>query len=112
MQILKSLGLAALGASAPAVLAGPVLRRGTVGNDDIVGLSETVPDTTAGTLYLKYKPFLYRGNGCVPYPAVDADGNTKYVSHIHNHLTRPLLFACPRIIYLYHMMHTHRLLMF
>ncbi|KAH6652756.1 necrosis inducing protein [Truncatella angustata] len=76
MQLIKSLSLAALGASAPAVLAGPLLRRGTVGNDDIVGLPQTVPSTTAGTLYLKYKPFLYRLNGCVPYPAVDASGNT------------------------------------
>ncbi|KAK6082049.1 necrosis inducing protein [Seiridium cupressi] len=76
MQLFKSLGLVALGASAPAVLAGPVHRRGTVGNDAIVGLPETVPDTTAGTLYLKYKPFLYRANGCVPYPAVDAEANT------------------------------------
>lgn len=77
MQLLKSLGLVALSASAPAVLASPLQRRGTVGNDAIVGLPETVPDTTDGTLYLKYKPFLYRLNGCVPYPAVDADGNTK-----------------------------------
>lgn len=81
MQLLKCFGLAALSASVPVVLAGPVLRRGTVGNDDIVGLPETVPDTTAGTLYLKYKPFLYRLNGCVPYPAVDAEGNTKYVPY-------------------------------
>ncbi|KAI0134645.1 necrosis inducing protein [Xylariales sp. AK1849] len=73
MQLRKFLELVAL---TTAVLAGPVQRRGTVGNDEIVGLDETVPDTTAGVLYLKYKPFLYRVNGCDPYPAVDADGNT------------------------------------
>jgi hypothetical protein len=69
--------------------AGSVLHpRGTVGNDAIVGLPETVPATTAGTLYLKYKPYLYRQNGCDPYPAVDASGNTKYVS-------TPTLFSLP-----------------
>ncbi|KAH8671327.1 necrosis inducing protein [Xylariales sp. PMI_506] len=66
-------GLLALNSVA---IAGRISRRGTVGNDDIVGLPETVPSTTAGTLYLKYKPFLYRVNGCDPYPAVDAEGNT------------------------------------
>jgi hypothetical protein len=79
MQLLKTLGLAALSSPASVVLGSPLQRRGTVGNDDIVGLPQTVPSTTAGTLYLKYKPFLYRVNGCVPYPAVDAEGNTKYV---------------------------------
>lgn len=77
MKLLKSLSIAALGASTPGSVASPLQRRGTVGNDDIVGLPQTVPSTTAGTLYLKYKPYLYRVNGCVPYPAVDAEGNTK-----------------------------------
>lgn len=27
---------------------------------------------------LKYKPLLKVFNGCVPFPAVDADGNTRY----------------------------------
>lgn len=69
-------------------LSGPLRRRDTVGSDDIVGLSETVPDTVAGQLYLKYKPYLYRQSGCVPYPAVDADGNTKFV----------LLFLSPFLV--------------
>jgi hypothetical protein len=77
MQLTKPLGVAAL-LLGPAA-AGPVQRRGTVGSEDIVGLPETVPDNTDGTLYLTYKPFLYRVDGCDPYPAVDAEGNTKYV---------------------------------
>ncbi|KAJ5885954.1 uncharacterized protein N7473_008628 [Penicillium subrubescens] len=51
-------------------------RRGTIGNADIVGFSETVPSGTTGEVYLAYKPHLYVQNGCVPFPAVDASGNT------------------------------------
>jgi hypothetical protein len=42
-----------------------------------VGFSETVPSGTTGEVYLAYKPHLYVQNGCVPFPAVDASGNTK-----------------------------------
>lgn len=52
-------------------------RRGTVGSDDIVGFAQTVPSGTTGEVYLAYQPDLYVVNGCVPFPAVDADGNTK-----------------------------------
>lgn len=51
-----------------------------INHDAVVGFPETVPDTTAGSLYLKYKPYLEVYNGCVPFPAVDADGNTGYSS--------------------------------
>lgn len=52
-------------------------RRGTIGSDDIVGFEQTVPSGTTGEVYLAYQPDLYVVNGCVPFPAVDADGNTK-----------------------------------
>lgn len=70
-----------LSASASAVFAAPVStkdRRAVIAHDAVVGFAETVPDTTAGTLYLKYKPYLKVFNGCVPFPAVDAEGNTRY----------------------------------
>ncbi|KAJ3505306.1 hypothetical protein NM208_g16209 [Fusarium decemcellulare] len=51
-------------------------RRAVIAHDAVVGFAETVPSTTAGSLYLKYKPFLKVFNGCVPFPAVDASGNT------------------------------------
>lgn len=61
------------------VTASPVelTRRGTVGSDVIVGFPETVPAGATGDLYLAYQPKLYVANGCVPFPAVDANGNTK-----------------------------------
>jgi len=55
----------------------PLLQsRGTVGSDDIVGFDQTVPSGTTGTVYLAYKPYLKVVNGCVPFPAVDAAGDT------------------------------------
>ena len=63
-----------------AVNASPLERRGTVGADDIVGFPETVPGGTVGTVYEAYQPYLYVVNGCVPFPAVDAAGVTKYVT--------------------------------
>ncbi|TVY93118.1 hypothetical protein LAWI1_G001912 [Lachnellula willkommii] len=59
-----------------AVNASPLERRGTVGSDDIVGFPETVPSGTVGTVYKAYQPDLYVVNGCVPFPAVDAAGDT------------------------------------
>lgn len=54
-------------------------RRGTVDSDKLVGLPQTLPSGATGDLYLAYQPHLKVVNGCVPFPAVDADGNTKYV---------------------------------
>lgn len=67
-----------------AARATPLEKRGTVGSDDIVGFAQTVPSGTTGTVYLAYKPHLYVVNGCVPFPAVDAAGDTKYVPCISN----------------------------
>jgi len=55
----------------------PLARRSEIASDEIVGFSQAVPDSTIGQLYLKYKPYLKVFNGCVPFPAVDAEGNTK-----------------------------------
>lgn len=78
------LGLAA----AAAVSATPTPKslleaRGTIGSDDIVGFLQTVPSGTVGNVYLAYKPYLNVVNGCVPFPAVDAEGDTKYVYPSH-----------------------------
>ncbi|CRG91469.1 hypothetical protein PISL3812_08518 [Talaromyces islandicus] len=51
-------------------------RRGTIGSDDIVGFPQTVPSGTTGDVYLAYQPYLYVVNGCVPFPGVDAEGDT------------------------------------
>ncbi|PKS11769.1 hypothetical protein jhhlp_001062 [Lomentospora prolificans] len=54
----------------------PVEKRAVIAHDAVVGFSETVPTGTVGELYLKYKPYLKVFNGCVPFPAVAADGDT------------------------------------
>lgn len=51
-------------------------QRDVLGHNVIVGFEEAVPSTTAGSLFLKHKPFLKIFSGCVPFPAVDALGNT------------------------------------
>lgn len=62
-----SLGLASLVAA------------GSIDHDKVVGFEQAVPTGTTGEVYEAYKPYLKVVNGCVPFPAVDADGNTKYV---------------------------------
>lgn len=57
----------------------PLEQRAVIDHDAVVGFPQTVPSGIEGTLYLKYKPYLYVQNGCVPFPAVDAEGNTRYV---------------------------------
>ena len=54
----------------------PIERRAVIAHDAVVGFPQTVPSGAIGDLYLKYKPFLYVANGCVPFPAVEADGDT------------------------------------
>ncbi|KAF7186565.1 NLP effector protein 1, partial [Pseudocercospora fuligena] len=57
-------------------LAGPLVRRADIDSDAVVGFAQTVPDTTEGILMLKWQPYLYVVDGCVPFPAVDEAGDT------------------------------------
>lgn len=50
--------------------------RAVIDHDAVVGFAEAVPDNSEGDLMLAYKPYLKVFNGCVPFPAVDAEGNT------------------------------------
>ncbi|KAH8650987.1 putative NPP1 domain protein [Xylariales sp. PMI_506] len=50
--------------------------RDDIDADAVVGFAETVPDDTEGDLMLKWQPYLYVVDGCVPFPAVDAEGDT------------------------------------
>lgn len=65
-------------AAASVVLASPVnlQSRAVINHDAVVGFPETVPSGIVGQLILKYKPFLKVENGCVPFPAVNAAGDT------------------------------------
>ncbi|KAJ7836689.1 putative NPP1 domain protein [Mycena olivaceomarginata] len=58
------------------VAASPLSERAVIDSDAVVGFLQTVPASTAGSVYLAYKPHLKVVNGCVPFPAVDAAGNT------------------------------------
>lgn len=78
MGILRS--FVSLVAAAAVASASPIERRAPIDSDKVVGFAETVPSGTTGSVYLAYKPYLKVVNGCVPFPAVDAAGNTKYVS--------------------------------
>ncbi|KAL6161157.1 hypothetical protein ACJQWK_08970 [Exserohilum turcicum] len=77
MISLRSLSIQLL-AAASVVLASPVSlgSRDVIDHDKVVGFPETVPAGLVGQLMLKYKPYLKVFNGCVPFPAVDAQGNT------------------------------------
>jgi hypothetical protein len=82
MAVLSSLLKASVSLLATASVSATPLSlqtRGTIASDEIVGFAQTVPSGTVGDVYLAYKPYLYVVNGCVPFPAVDAEGDTKYV---------------------------------
>ncbi|KAF2711872.1 25 kDa protein elicitor [Pleomassaria siparia CBS 279.74] len=68
------LGLAVASTS---VSAAPLLKsRAVIDHDAVVGFPEAVPDGLEGELMLRYKPFLKVVNGCVPFPVVNANGDT------------------------------------
>lgn len=62
--------------AASAALAVPIEPRAVINHDAVVGFPETVPSGLTGQLYLKYKPWLKVFTGCVPFPAVNAAGDT------------------------------------
>lgn len=72
--------------AATCIFASPIslAKRAVIAHDAVVGFPQTVPSGIAGTLYLKYKPFLEVYNGCVPFPAVNAAGDTGYVFFKHS----------------------------
>lgn len=72
MKLTQAFTLTITAASAAAID-----KRAVIAHDAVVGFSQTVPSGTTGDLYLAYKPYLDRESGCVPYPAVDAEGNTR-----------------------------------
>ncbi|CAG7966500.1 unnamed protein product [Penicillium olsonii] len=69
-------GLAALAVLPVSASPHALSRRGTVDSDQLVGLPQTIPSGATGDLYSAYQPHLKVVNGCVPFPAVDAEGNT------------------------------------
>ncbi|PYH97154.1 NPP1-domain-containing protein [Aspergillus ellipticus CBS 707.79] len=56
--------------------AGKMFTRDWIASDEIVGFDQTVPSGEVGDIYLAYQPYLKVVNGCVPFPGVDAAGDT------------------------------------
>ncbi|KAJ7153413.1 necrosis and ethylene-inducing protein 2 precursor [Mycena crocata] len=54
----------------------PLEERAVIAHGAVVSFSQRVPSGTVGNIYLAYQPRLKIVNGCVPFPAVDAAGNT------------------------------------
>lgn len=50
--------------------------RAVINHNAVVGFPQAVPSGIEGALMLKHKPFLEVYNGCVPFPAVNAAGDT------------------------------------
>ncbi|KAJ5110406.1 necrosis inducing protein [Penicillium argentinense] len=76
MLLQPFLGLLAIAQLSKASPRSHLSRRGTVASDEIVGFDQKVPPGTVGDVYLAYQPHLYVVNGCVPFPAVDENGDT------------------------------------
>ncbi|MCY7797762.1 NPP1 family protein, partial [Bacillus spizizenii] len=54
----------------------PTVDAAVIGHDKVVGFDEVVPTTIAQKAEKKFQPYLKVYSGCVPFPAVDAQGNT------------------------------------
>lgn len=54
----------------------PVASAAVIGHDQVVGFTEVTPTTTTQIAAKLFQPTLKVTNGCVPFPAVDAQGNT------------------------------------
>lgn len=88
MSMMRNFVLAGLTALSTFADAAAVYPRGTIASDQIVGFPATVPSGTTGAVYNAYQPLLYVANGCVPFPGVDASGNTKSVPFLLDILFR------------------------
>lgn len=73
----------ALAAPAESDKKGIIERRASQINHDAVRvISESLPNDAVGRSLKRFQPYVNtEGPGCWPYPAVDTDGNWRYVSN-------------------------------
>ncbi|XWW94508.1 hypothetical protein V2A60_002451 [Cordyceps javanica] len=65
----------AAGIAAIAIVASGAALKARLAHDKVVEFPETLPEGLRGELYKRYQPFLEVHDGCIPFPAVDKDGN-------------------------------------
>ncbi|MDI3412041.1 NPP1 family protein [Bacillus sonorensis] len=54
----------------------PTANAGVIDHDKVVGFKEVAPSTVSQKAAKRFQPYLKVYSGCVPFPAVDAQGNT------------------------------------
>lgn len=54
----------------------PAIEAAVIDHDKVVGFHEVVPTTISQKAAKRFQPYLKVYSGCVPFPAVDAQGNT------------------------------------
>lgn len=54
--------------------------RAVINHDAVEPFPETVQSGAIGDLIKKFEPFLHIAHGCQSYPAVNANGDTRYVN--------------------------------
>ncbi|KAF1320263.1 Necrosis-inducing protein, partial [Globisporangium splendens] len=59
-----------------ALTAVAAVQAGTIDHDQVVPFAEPTPSSISEKAAIKFKPQIHISNGCHPYPAVDAAGNT------------------------------------
>ncbi|KAI9155615.1 necrosis inducing protein [Paramyrothecium foliicola] len=58
------------------ISAAPLESRAVINHDAVAGFGQSVPSGAIGNAFLRFKPWLRVEGGCVPFPAVDGQGNT------------------------------------
>lgn len=54
----------------------PTVDAAVIDHDKVAGFKEVVPTTISQNAAKRFQPYLKVYSGCVPFPAVDAQGNT------------------------------------
>lgn len=73
---MKKISLLLLAAMMAAFTVIPAASAAVIGHDQVVGFAEVTPATVTQQAAKRFQPYLKVYHGCVPFPAVDAAGNT------------------------------------
>ncbi|CAH1221849.1 hypothetical protein PAECIP111890_05304 [Paenibacillus sp. JJ-223] len=73
---MKKITLLLLAAMVAAFTVIPAASAAVIGHDQVVGFAEVTPATVTQQAAKRFQPYLKVYHGCVPFPAVDAAGNT------------------------------------